>query len=172
YYWDLGFLGAYDVDKIFLRELIPANLNGISQIVATAGSSFKETDCVSDNNTATRTHTFFSFGLTENQDINKSNTEAINWLQDPTNSLSDQVGIFPNPVYPGSMLSLNLPKVEADMVSIEWIDPLGRIRQQQDYSITGGVIQLPTTGLEPGIYWVRFLLDGEWITKKLLISQP
>jgi hypothetical protein len=103
-------------------------------------------------------------------DINLSGAVGINENNNATSSLS----IFPNPTNQSSTISYRLDKKSS--TKIEVVDVLGKVaftqvnaeQSEGEYSV---MISKQNLNLKNGIYFVKFTVNDQSVTKKLIVTQ-
>ncbi|MBK7343519.1 MAG: T9SS type A sorting domain-containing protein [Saprospiraceae bacterium] len=81
-------------------------------------------------------------------------------------SLQEHVRVFPNPT--SGPLWVQWPDEHPPVVRIRWVDAMGRILDHRELNdqINSGIFEIPTTGLQPGTYFLQmFSQDGQQVQK-------
>ncbi len=107
----------------------------------------------------------FSRSITAHQNVPQHSVRVAN----PENSLSGfktQISIYPNPALDYANIQIDL---DMEFTSFELIDIAGRVIKED--IIKNGSYQLEFRGLQEGIYFMKFNLDGEYVVKKIVKSK-
>jgi len=106
----------------------------------------------------------------------KTTNGGLNWVRLPDelwvdNSISES---YPNPVSPGSALSLDLELagVQEQRISLTLYDTMGRkITTLREDAVAPGrtSVSFPTTGLSPGLYFVRLVTERGMDVRKVVV---
>lgn len=84
-------------------------------------------------------------------------------------SLQEHVRVFPNPT--SGPLWVQWPDEHPPVVRIRWMDAMGRILDHRELNdqLNSGIFEIPTTGLQPGTYFLQmFSQDGQQVQKQIL----
>lgn len=102
----------------------------------------------------------------------KTDLGAFSAVHDPA-ALGLEVALYPNPVQDNLSVALDVPQNLAKEGSLELIDSQGRLVLQQTVDLSGGfqILQLPGTGLTPGIHFMHLLLPGQDIVLGKIVKQ-
>jgi hypothetical protein len=82
---------------------------------------------------------------------------------------SDLFTVYPNPAVKGNQLLIELSQENVNSTSIQLVDGLGRILLTY-HNTDSDIIQLETSNLSPGIYYIKANMDGREIIKKIIIQ--
>jgi hypothetical protein len=79
------------------------------------------------------------------------------------------LSVYPNPAVKGNQLLIELSQENVYSTSIQLVDGLGRILLTY-HNTDSDIIQLETSNLSPGIYYIKANMDGREIIKKIIIQ--
>ena len=84
--------------------------------------------------------------------------------ESPEEVTSDEIRLFPNPTTGATFLQF---PASSESIAIKLMDLSGKVIQS--FAAASGQIELPTEGLQTGVYYVSFQWKGKNITKKLQV---
>jgi hypothetical protein len=77
--------------------------------------------------------------------------------------------VYPNPAT--TFMQLQINRNVNGKVTIQVTDALGKVLQQQTFTVNGSVIKLSTDGLGSGTYLVKLLYNGEQYIQKVMVAK-
>jgi hypothetical protein len=83
------------------------------------------------------------------------------------------LNVSPVPMQAGNMLQVDFFLRESSEAVIQLADLYGRVVQRQETSLQAGQqnIQLETQNLSAGVYWLQMAVNGQTVSKKVVITQ-
>lgn len=82
------------------------------------------------------------------------------------------LALYPNPSNGSAAIHLDFSAVEAGDLSLNWIDPLGRLVLHEDRTVSVGLnaLELDHTDLPAGTYFLRMEMPGFQAVRKVVLS--
>jgi len=100
--------------------------------------------------------------ISEGQEVINHNSSIDN--QNPV----DHISIYPNPVR--DMLNIDFSNSNLHFKNLQWVDENGKLMRTINIEGKTGIIELSTSGIAKGIYFIKLSGDGETVVQKVTLE--
>ena len=81
---------------------------------------------------------------------------------------SDDISIYPNPVH--DLLNIDFTNANLHFKNLQWMDENGKLLRTVNVDGQTGILEINTTGITKGIYFIKLIGDGGTVVQKVTLE--